>query len=425
MEPYNVVHIIATLSIIAYLTFASGFIYPLSIANDGQQRISEAVLHVRRTTAMLFWVWAFTFIIYVPLMLLDLSKDTYDFFFAIAWYVVVIVGLPASMQLLENLMKDRSRCHQWLPWVIVPEVSCFVWYVISPSTLPFYCGVGLMFALVVGMDIYLYRRFKDYSRQLLEENGDVSRSQLRRVSFVFAATVLQGVMCVACLAFKSLILSYINILAAFFCAYYILRCVSRFPLIAINTPVVESVEAQPFGTTAQPFGTTVSCPTEESLLVSSERVHAAETTDSIERTSGSEGAATNPDESANAEAATDSEDLPAGTSDAKLHALIRQKLKVMCEDKKLYLDPELTREGLSAAIKVNRTYLSRYFHEVGTTYYQYINNLRVEYAAQLIKADPTLSLIEVCMRSGFSNSSTFRRSFREVKGCLPSEYGTN
>ena len=110
---------------------------------------------------------------------------------------------------------------------------------------------------------------------------------------------------------------------------------------------------------------------------------------------------------------------------ATLYADIEQKLRTMCEDKLLFLTPDITLETLSLRLGTNRTYMGMYFRERNMTFYQYINTLRIEYATRLMQETPHLSLRKVAEQSGFRSQPTFRKAFQEVMGCLPSEVKTH
>ena len=58
---------------------------------------------------------------------------------------------------------------------------------------------------------------------------------------------------------------------------------------------------------------------------------------------------------------------------------IGQLLAKHCEDTKLYLQTDLTLPQLSAAVGVNRYYLSQYFASQDTSYYEYIHDLRIRH----------------------------------------------
>lgn len=106
---------------------------------------------------------------------------------------------------------------------------------------------------------------------------------------------------------------------------------------------------------------------------------------------------------------------------ATIYADIEQKLRPMCEDKLLFLDPDITLETLSLRLGTNRTYIGMYFREHHTTFYQYINTLRIEYATRLMQENPDMPIRKVAEQSGFRSQPTFRKAFQEVMGCLPSE----
>lgn len=104
------------------------------------------------------------------------------------------------------------------------------------------------------------------------------------------------------------------------------------------------------------------------------------------------------------------------------YAWIGERLEQYCKGEELYLQPDLTLESLAHQIDTNRTYLGRYFSYAGTTYYNYINTLRIDHAVRLMQSSPDISLQEVAESSGYSNGTSFRRAFADRVGCLPSEY---
>ena len=55
------------------------------------------------------------------------------------------------------------------------------------------------------------------------------------------------------------------------------------------------------------------------------------------------------------------------------------------------------------------------------TFFDYVNNLRVEHAVSLLK-NSDLRLNVIAEQSGFNSISTFRRVFAAKQQCTPSEY---
>lgn len=95
-----------------------------------------------------------------------------------------------------------------------------------------------------------------------------------------------------------------------------------------------------------------------------------------------------------------------------------------CEAKLLFCNPELSLQDLSLAIGTNRTYLSRWFVRHNTTFYTYINGLRIEYAAKLLLTT-NYSVSEVQTAAGFASKTTFLKYFTERYGCPPTAYRKN
>ena len=96
---------------------------------------------------------------------------------------------------------------------------------------------------------------------------------------------------------------------------------------------------------------------------------------------------------------------------------IGQLLAKHCEDTQLYLQPDLTLTKLSAAVGVNRYYLSQYFASQGTSYYEYIHDLRVRYFVaryhELAAAHEPIVAQQLAQESGYNSYSTFSTAFKQ------------
>ena len=53
---------------------------------------------------------------------------------------------------------------------------------------------------------------------------------------------------------------------------------------------------------------------------------------------------------------------------------------------------------------------------------EYINRLRVDFAAQLMDENSKMPANELALRSGFSSVASFYRNFKLYKGCPPLNY---
>lgn len=99
-------------------------------------------------------------------------------------------------------------------------------------------------------------------------------------------------------------------------------------------------------------------------------------------------------------------------------------IEKMVESNELYLNKDLTLSDLAKSIGTNRTYLSDYFvNHKHTTFYDYINQLRIEQMAiPMIQQHPEYTLEYIAAESGFNSVTTFRRAFMKLTGKSPSQY---
>jgi len=96
---------------------------------------------------------------------------------------------------------------------------------------------------------------------------------------------------------------------------------------------------------------------------------------------------------------------------------ISQLLVKHCEDTRLYLQNDLTLLQLSAAVGVNRYYLSKYFASQGTSYYEYIHDLRIGHFIaryrELAAAHKSIVAQQLARESGYNSYSTFSTAFKQ------------
>lgn len=102
-------------------------------------------------------------------------------------------------------------------------------------------------------------------------------------------------------------------------------------------------------------------------------------------------------------------------------ATITRALDERCKATLLFCNPELSLQDLALALGTNRTYLSKWFVKNDTTFYSYINGLRIEYAGRLL-LETNHSIAQVMTDAGFTSKTTFRKYFQNHFGCLPTEY---
>jgi AraC-like DNA-binding protein len=86
-----------------------------------------------------------------------------------------------------------------------------------------------------------------------------------------------------------------------------------------------------------------------------------------------------------------------------------------------FRDP-LSLAKVAAQSNTSTNYFSELFHkEIGSSFQIYLQELRLRFASSLLQASD-LSVIDICLASGFNTVSHFDRTFKSKFGCTPSAY---
>lgn len=102
---------------------------------------------------------------------------------------------------------------------------------------------------------------------------------------------------------------------------------------------------------------------------------------------------------------------------------ITKGLKVLMEQEKIYIQPDLKLSDLASRIKVSTHTLSQFLNEhLGKSFPSYVNEFRIEEAKNLIQSDHRIKLEAVAYDSGFNSKSTFNAAFKKVTGLTPSKF---
>jgi AraC-like DNA-binding protein len=107
---------------------------------------------------------------------------------------------------------------------------------------------------------------------------------------------------------------------------------------------------------------------------------------------------------------------------------IIEKIKKVMKEQKLYKNPNFSLNDLSEAISESRNSISAALNQsLNKTFYQYINECRIEEASDLL-ADKSLlnySIEGIATQSGFKSMSVFYRFFKEIHSVTPAVYRKN
>lgn len=99
------------------------------------------------------------------------------------------------------------------------------------------------------------------------------------------------------------------------------------------------------------------------------------------------------------------------------------RLTQWMEASKPYLNPDFHLMDLREVLPMNRTYLSQFIHdEFDCSFFQFVNKYRIEEAKRLLREEPSLTIEQVALRSGFSSRISFTRVFTNETGLSPREW---
>ena len=91
-----------------------------------------------------------------------------------------------------------------------------------------------------------------------------------------------------------------------------------------------------------------------------------------------------------------------------------ERIIALVENDKIYLQPDLKLDDLAQMMHTNRTYIYQAVNQqMGISFNEFINRYRIAHAKRLMASDPTLSMNDVALHSGFASLSSFYRNMKK------------
>jgi AraC-like DNA-binding protein len=101
------------------------------------------------------------------------------------------------------------------------------------------------------------------------------------------------------------------------------------------------------------------------------------------------------------------------------------KLQALMLGKQVYLECELTLRSLAGRLNLSQHHLSQILNDqLGKTFYDYINELRIAHAKRLL-GDPSrtsTSILDIAFASGYNNKVSFYNAFKRYVGVTPTRF---
>ena len=108
-----------------------------------------------------------------------------------------------------------------------------------------------------------------------------------------------------------------------------------------------------------------------------------------------------------------SNDDSAALKDA-VNRSMTERIIALVENDKIYLQPDLKLDDVAQIMHTNRTYIYQAVNQqMGISFNEFINRYRIAHAKRLMASDPTLSMNDVALHSGFASLSSFYRNMKK------------
>lgn len=105
--------------------------------------------------------------------------------------------------------------------------------------------------------------------------------------------------------------------------------------------------------------------------------------------------------------------------------MMKEKFLNLMDNERVFLQPDFGRDRLQEMLGVSKNALTPLLRELigeNTSISDYVNDRRIAYACQLMKAQPTMSIEAVSSASGFTTTRNFRRCLNERFGMSPTQF---
>lgn len=116
--------------------------------------------------------------------------------------------------------------------------------------------------------------------------------------------------------------------------------------------------------------------------------------------------------------------VPEPAPDSSRDEQLMQRIIRLMEEQRPYLDSDLKQADMAMALGVRLDEVSRCINSNAFNFSQFVNGYRIEYAKQLMLQKPGIKMTQVAIESGFSNETSFYRTFKAIVGMPPSEWAS-
>lgn len=373
MEPGQILYMAIYILEIVYFTILGTYMFFRYVGERATEIERQRQRGINHAIGFYMYGWAFQCFIYLP-SILSYGFATSNIGFELCFMICMIMNVFMLFMVMNALLQHNTGMWSMVLLSALPELGVMLWWMLDEddeTQTQVYAMISVCVISMALIYMYYHRECKKYIAALKSEYSDLSRRSLSWTWYSISSYTLQAFLYIFYQLNFSITLEYIYI---------------AFSMLNATAMVYCARNMLPLGA---------------HLCIDGDNCY----DDSMDGICLDEG--------------------KAGVSPAlqKKFEIIEEMLRDFCVEKQIYLKPELTRDVLCDEINVSRNTLSAYFHAKNTSYYQYVNSLRIEHACSLLRDnEEKVSAKEIALKSGFANYRTFLNVFKEYMGCNPTEY---
>ena len=107
----------------------------------------------------------------------------------------------------------------------------------------------------------------------------------------------------------------------------------------------------------------------------------------------------------------------------KINKYQGERLQVVFDYVMQNFQAEIKLEQIAEKIHMSKNAFCRFFKQrTNKTFFQFLAEIRIQHACELIREQPEISILEVASQSGYNTLSNFNRQFKVIKQVNPSSY---
>ena len=319
-------------------------------------------VRLRHWTAAFLGACTLSHLWYMPLIYLTSSEDIMMLYFLCALLDFLTI-FPLAIAVLFTMLQDRRRPLWPIGVMMAPIVVGMTVCVVTHSDAIFPVLYAYYLLLIIGIIIYMVRETRQYGRWLCDNYADLEHKEVWK-SLLVLGTILLG-FCFYAFELQGLFYKY----------------AAQVNTIILTCFLVWRVE------TLSGLSISANDTNEETAAM----MHVEDNDHSL-----------------------------------SIRNNIGPWLKQQCEESQLYLQNDISLVELAKQIGTNRVYLSQHFAMQGTTYNDYINNLRIQHFINLYHettvTHQSITVQQLAYQSGFSTYGTFNRAFKQIMRMTATEW---